>query len=99
MGPFEILKRVGAVAYQLALPPTLTSAHDVFHVSMLNKYVSDASHKIDFKDLEIQEDMSYIEKPLKILDTKVKVLRTKTIPLVKVLWRNHALEEATREVE
>ena len=77
VGPFEILKRVVAVAYQLALPPTLTSAHDVFHVSMLKKYVSDASHKIDFKDLEIQEDMSYIEKPLKIFDTKVKVLRTK----------------------
>lgn len=44
-------------------------------------------------------DISYIEKPLKILDTKVKVLRTKTIPIVKVLWRKHALEEATWEVE
>ena len=99
VGPFEILKRVGAVACQLALPPTLTSAHDVFHVSMLKKYVSDASHKIDFKDLKIQEDMSYIEKPLKILDTKVKVLRTKTILLVKVLWKNHTLEETTWEVE
>ena len=46
--PFEILKRVGEVAYQLALPPTLTSAHDVFHVSMLKKYMLDASHKIDY---------------------------------------------------
>ena len=51
MGPFEILKRVGEVAYQLALPPTLTSTHDVFHVSMLKKYVPDASHKIDYSDL------------------------------------------------
>ena len=99
MGPFEILKRVGEVAYQLALPPTLISAHDVFHVSMLKKYMSDASHKIDYTDLEIREDMSYVEKPVKILDTKQKVLRTKTIPMVKVLWRNHALEEATWELE
>ena len=99
VGPFEILRRVGVVAYQLALPPTLTSAHDVFHISMLKKYIPDASHKIDFSELKIQEDMSYIEKPLKILDTKERVLRTKTIPMVKVLWRNHALEEATWEVE
>ena len=83
----------------LHLPPTLTSAHDVFHVFMLKKYIPDASHKIDFSELKIQEDMSYIEKPLKILDTKERVLRTKTIPMVKVLWRNHAREEATWEVE
>ena len=95
VGPFEILRRVGVVAYQLALPPNLTSAHDVFHISMLKKYIPDPSHKIDFSELEIQEDMSYLEKPLKILDTKERVLRTKTIPMVKVLWRNHALEEAT----
>ena len=99
VGPFEILRRVGVVAYQLALPPNLTSAHDVFHISMLKKYISDPSHKIDFSELEIQEDMSYVEKPLMILDTKERVLRTKTIPMVKVLWKNHALEEATWEVE
>ena len=95
VGPFEILKRVGEVAYQLALPPTLTSTHDVFHVSMLKKYVPYASHKIDYADLEIRVDMSYVEVPVKILDRKQRVLRTKTIPMVKVLWRNHALEEAT----
>ena len=99
VGPFEILKRVGEVAYQLALPPTLTSTHDVFHVSMLKKYVPDASQKIDYADLEIREDMPYVEVPVKILDRKQRVLRTKTIPMVKVLWRNHALKEATRELE
>ena len=99
VGPFEILKRVGEVAYQLALPPTLTSTHDVFHVSMLKKYNPDGSHKIDYKDLENREDMSYVEKPVKILDQKEKVLRSKIIQMVKVLWRNHALEEATWEME
>ena len=99
VGPFEILERIGALAYRLALPPNLSQVHNVFHVSMLKKYMSDASHKIDYVDLEIREDMSYVEVPLKILDTKQKVLRTKTIPMVKVLWRNHALEEATWELE
>ena len=64
VGPFEILKRVGEVAYQLALPPTLTSTHDVFHVSMLKKYVLDDSHRIDYSDLDIREDMSYVEVPV-----------------------------------
>ena len=95
VGPFEILKRVGEVAYQLALPPTLTSTHDVFHVSMLKKYVPDDSHMIDYSDLDIRDDMSYVEVPVKIWDRKQRVLRTKTILLVKVLWRNHALEEVT----
>lgn len=53
VGPFRILKQVGEVAYHLALPPTLILAQNVFHASMSKKYVSDASHKIDYKDLEI----------------------------------------------
>ena len=85
---FEILKRVGEVAYQLALPPNLTAAHDAFHISMLKKYIPDPSHKIDYKNIEIRVDMSYIEKPMKIQDWKEIVLRTKTISMVKVLWRN-----------
>lgn len=63
VGPFEILKRVGEVTYQLALPPTLISSHDIFHVSMVKKYVLNVSHKIDYKDLEIREDMSYVKSP------------------------------------
>ena len=66
---------------------------------MLKKYVSYALHKIDYANLEIREDISYVEVPVKILDKKQRVLRTKTIPMVKVLWRNHALEEATWELE
>ena len=47
IGPFEILERVGPVAYKLALPPSLSSVHDVFHVSMLRKYIPDPTHVID----------------------------------------------------
>ncbi|XP_060972342.1 uncharacterized protein LOC133038268 [Cannabis sativa] len=87
------------VAYRLALPPSLSAVHNVFHVSMLRKYVSDPMHVLSYEMLELQPDLSYDEQPVQILDRKEKVLRTKTISLVKVLWRNSKVEEATWELE
>jgi len=99
IGPFEILERVGAVAYRLALPPSLDGVHNVFHVSMLKKYLADLSHVIEYPQIAIQPDMSFVERPVRILDRKTQVLRTKSIPLVKVLWQHHSFEEATWELE
>ena len=99
IGPFEVLDRIGEVAYRLAMPPSLSAVHNVFHVSMLRKYVSDPSHVLSYENLELDEDLSYEEKPVQILDRKEKVLRTKTIALVKVLWINSKSEEATWELE
>ncbi|KAL0543604.1 hypothetical protein IC582_018704 [Cucumis melo] len=99
VGPFEILERIGPVAYRLALPPSLSTVHDVFHVSMLRKYVPDPSHVVDYEPLEIDENLSYVEQPVEVLAKEVKTLRNKEIPLVKVLWRNHRVEEATWERE
>ncbi|KAL0539383.1 hypothetical protein IC582_023595 [Cucumis melo] len=99
VGPFEILERIGPVAYRLALPPSLSTVHDVFHVSMLRKYVSDPSHVVDYEPLEIDENLSYVEQPVEVLAREVKTLRNKQIPLVKVLWRNHRVEKATWERE
>ncbi|KAA0026261.1 pol protein [Cucumis melo var. makuwa] len=99
VGPFEILERIGPVAYRLVLPPSLSAVHDVFHVSMLRKYVSDPSHVVDYKPLEIDENLSYTEQPVEILAREVKMLRNREIPLVKVLWRHHKVEEATWERE
>jgi hypothetical protein len=99
VGPFEILKRVGPVAYRLALPPSLAGVHDIFHVSMLRKYIPDPSHIIKYESLQLQEDLTYEEIPVKLLDRKVQELHTKSIPLVKVLWRNHEIEEASLELE
>jgi hypothetical protein len=59
IGPFEILERVGPVAYRLALPPSLDGIHDVFHVSMLMKYIPDPSHIIKYEPLQIQENLTY----------------------------------------
>ena len=99
IGPYRVLKRVGPVAYQLELPPELDRLHDVFHVSMLRRYRSDPSHVIPVEEIEIRSDLTYDEQPVRILDREVKVLRKKQIPLVKVLWRNHGIEEATWEPE
>ncbi|KAL0537554.1 hypothetical protein IC582_026533 [Cucumis melo] len=85
VGPFEILERIGPVAYRLALPPSFSSVHDVFHVSMLRKYVADPTHVVDFEPLQINENLSYEEQPIEILAREVKRLRNRGIALVKVL--------------
>ncbi|KAJ8761835.1 hypothetical protein K2173_005407 [Erythroxylum novogranatense] len=61
------------------------------------RYRSDPSHIIHTSEIQLRDDLSYEEQPVEILDTKDKVLRNKTIQLVKVLWRNHSVEEATWE--
>ncbi|TQE08434.1 hypothetical protein C1H46_005909 [Malus baccata] len=66
---------------------------------MLRKYVPDPSHIIQIEPLEVNPDVSYVEEPVAIIDRQDKVLRNKVIHLVKVLWRNHAIEEATWETE
>ncbi|KAL0553613.1 hypothetical protein IC582_007513 [Cucumis melo] len=99
VGPFEVLERIGPVAYRLALPPSLSTVHDVFHVSMLRKYVVDPTHVVDFEPLQLSGNLSYEEQPLEILAREVKRLSNRGIALVKVLWRNHGVEEATWERE
>ena len=99
IGPFEILERVGEVAYRLALPPSLAGVHDVFHVSQLRKYVPDPSHVLDHSDLRIEADHTFVERPIRILDRRVKQLRTKEVPLVLIQWSRRSPEEATWETE
>lgn len=97
--PYEVLERIGKVAYRLALPTELDKVHDVFHVSQLKKYIHDPSHVIQPEVVEIDESLTYEEKPIKILDTKTRETRRRVIKLVKVMWSNHQSEEATCEVE
>ncbi|XP_028053010.1 uncharacterized protein LOC114257448 [Camellia sinensis] len=90
---------IGLVAYRLALPPKLSNVHNVFHVSMLQRYLQDPEHVIDYENLEVQEDLSYEDQPVQILYRRDQVLQNMTITLVKVLWRNYHIEEATWETE
>ena len=99
IGPYEVLERIGPVAYRLALPPELAKLHDVFHVFMLQKYRSDESHILPVQEIQVQEDLSYDEEPKAILAREVKQLRNKQVPLVKMLWQHHGREEATWEQE
>ena len=99
IGPFDVIERVGEVAYRLALPPQLAGVHDVFHISMLRKYEPDPSHVLEWSTLNLDTDVSFEEKPLEILDRRDQVRRGKTIPLVKVLWSHRGVEEATWESE
>ena len=99
IGPFEILKQVGPVAYQVALPPSLSNLHSVFHVSQLRKYVYDPSHVIALDDVQVRENLTYETVPVRINDSRVKQLRGKEIPLVKVIWRGVSGEDATWELE
>ncbi|XP_069145876.1 uncharacterized protein [Solanum lycopersicum] len=99
IGPFEILSRVGEVAYKLALPPSLSVVHPVFHVSMLQKYIPDESHVISLDSVELGADLTYEEEPISILDRQIRKLRTTELVSVKVQWKHRSVREATSETE
>ncbi|XP_070034623.1 uncharacterized protein [Nicotiana tomentosiformis] len=99
IGPFDILKRIGEVAYKLALPPSLAAFHPVFHVSMLRIYHANLSHVLDLSSVQLDMDMSYVEESVGILDREVRKLRAKNIDLVKVQWMGKLVEEETLETE
>ena len=99
IGLFEILERIGTVAYRLALPPSMSGVHEVFHVSMLRKYTLDLAHVVDWGQIEVDTDETFEEGPVCILDSRDQVLRRKTVRLVRVLWRYYGVEESTWERE
>ena len=97
--PFEILERVGTVAYRLALPPSMFGVHEIFHVSMLRKYTPDPAHVVDWGQIEVDTDGTFEEGPVCILESRDRVLRCKIMRLVRVLWRHYGVEESTWERE
>jgi hypothetical protein len=84
IGPFNILKKRGEVAYQLELPPQLSNMHDVFHVSQLKKCLRIPKEQLPMEDLDTKEFLSYQEYPVKILETSERVTRNKKIKMCKV---------------
>ena len=74
MGPFEILERVGTIAYRLALPPSMSSIHEVFHVSMLRRYTPYLAHVVDWGEIEIDIYGTFEEGPVRIMDSRDQVL-------------------------
>nr|GFA89723.1 hypothetical protein [Tanacetum cinerariifolium] len=99
VGERVIKDRVGEVSYRLALPPQMSNVHNVFHVSLLRGYNYHPYHVVQYPFDKIHEDLSFAEEPEAILDRQERVMRKKSIPLVKVLWKNHPEREATWENE
>ena len=99
IGPFEILERVGTVAFQLAVPPSMSGVHEVFHVSMLQRYTPDLAYVVDWGEIEVDTDETFEEGPVCIMDSRDQVLRHKTVRLVRVLWQHRVVEESTWERE
>jgi hypothetical protein len=99
IGPYQILARRGEVAYQLSLLESLSVVHDVFHVSQWKKCLRVPEEQLPVEGLEVQEDLTYVEKPTQILETADRVTRRKTIRMCKVRWNRHSEEEETWERE
>ena len=99
IGSYEVLERIGLVTYRLALPLELAKLHNVFHISMLQRYRYDTSHILPVQDIQVIEDFTFDEEPKAILDREIRQLQNKKVPLVKVLWQHHGMEEATWEPE
>jgi hypothetical protein len=99
VGPFKIISRKGEVAYQLELPPQLVDVHNVFHVSQLKKCLRVLEEQLSMEELDLGGDLTYSEKPIKILDMAERVTRSMVIKLCKVQWSHHTEDEATREHE
>eukprot|EP00253_Pinus_taeda_P019091 PITA_19091 len=95
-GPFQVLARIGPVAYQLALPSHLR-VHNVFHVSVLKKYVYDPKHVILWQDIQVEPEGEILVEPLNILDRREVMLRKRAITQVKVQWQHFGPDEATSE--
>ena len=83
------------MAYRLELPSKLSQIHNVFYVSMLQKYIPNPSHVLETPPIELQEDLFFEVQPVAIVDQEMKQLRNKVIPMVKVLWRSDTIEKIT----
>ncbi|GJX54569.1 putative reverse transcriptase domain-containing protein [Tanacetum coccineum] len=99
VGPFEIVERVGPVAYRLKLPQELSCVHDTFHVSNLKKCLAEPDVQVPLDEIEIDENLHFVEEPIEIVERDVKKLKRRRIPLVKVRWNSQQGAEYTWERE
>ena len=98
IGLFEILERVGAVAYRLALPPSMSGVHGISRLHALEIH-SRSSSCGGLGEIEVDTNGTFEEGPECILDSRDQVLRRKTVRLVRVLWQHRGVEESTWEQE
>ncbi|GKE30429.1 hypothetical protein Tco_1445813 [Tanacetum coccineum] len=99
IGPFKIFEQIGPVAYKLELPEELINVHSTFHISNLNKCLSNESLVIPMKELRLDDKLNFVEEPVEIMDREVKQLKQSCIPIIKVRWNSKRGPEFTWERE
>ncbi|XP_028114315.1 uncharacterized protein LOC114312295 [Camellia sinensis] len=95
IGPYEILEKINSVTYRVVWPPIVEQMHNAFHISMLQDYLRDPLHMTEPTHVLLKDDFTYEERPIQIVNRRIKRLRNKDIPLVKVDWQNHGETYAT----
>jgi hypothetical protein len=88
----------GKLAPRLQLPETLSTVHNVFHVSQLKKCLWVPDRTIDVVDVTLEPDLTYLEHPIRVLDQKDRVTR-RTLKFYKIQWKQHTEDEATWETQ
>ncbi|GKD20037.1 hypothetical protein Tco_1221740, partial [Tanacetum coccineum] len=88
VGPFQVVERVGPVAYRLHLPQELVGIHDTFQVSNLNKCLADVNLHVLLEEIKIDDKLRFVEEPIEIMDCEVKKLKRSWIPIVKGHWNS-----------
>nr|GEW88332.1 putative reverse transcriptase domain-containing protein [Tanacetum cinerariifolium] len=99
VGPFEILERIGPVAYWLRFSKEFSGVHDTFHVLNLKKYLADANLHVPLDEIKIKKTLRFVEELIEIMDRAVKSLKHSKIPIVKVCWNLKCSPEFTWECE
>ncbi|GKE63415.1 putative reverse transcriptase domain-containing protein [Tanacetum coccineum] len=99
VGPFKIMKCVRPVAYRLKLPQELSCVHDTFHVSNLKKCLAESDFQVPLDEIEIDENLRFMEEPIEMVERDVKKLKRRKIPLVKFCWNSRQGAEYTWEHE
>ncbi|GKE13381.1 putative reverse transcriptase domain-containing protein [Tanacetum coccineum] len=97
--PFKIINKVGTVAYRLELPEELSRVHSTFHVLNLKKCLANEPLAILLDEIQIDDNLHFIEEPVKIMDREVKRLKQSRISIVKVRWNSRRGPEFTWERE
>ena len=99
VGPYKIIERSGRVAYKLQLPLEMRAIFNVFHVSQLKRCLRVPDEAIETTNIKLQSNLTYDEKPIRVLEEMERVTQSKVIKFYKVVWNNHGEQDATWEWE